>query len=151
MGYTRPATPSDTQELAELMRIEDRNEVYARYGVPPIVVLETGLLQSDPALTIVGDDDELVGMAGVCPEIADVGLVWMLGTDRLKQYRMQFLRKCIPLVQEWQERYPVLYNYVDERNTLHINWLRWLGFSFIKRHPKFGVEQIPFLEFVRLH
>jgi hypothetical protein len=33
---------------------------------------------------------------------------------------------------------------------VHIRWLKWMGCTFIKRHSTYGVEQRPFLEFVRL-
>jgi hypothetical protein len=33
---------------------------------------------------------------------------------------------------------------------VHIKWLRWMGFTFISSHPKFGTEGRLFLEFVRI-
>jgi hypothetical protein len=34
----------------------------------------------------------------------------------------------------------VLFNAVDVRNEVHINWLRWAGFSFGQKHPRNGTE-----------
>jgi hypothetical protein len=34
--------------------------------------------------------------------------------------------------------------------VVHIRWLRWMGFTFIKSHPKYGAEGRLFLEFVRI-
>ena len=105
-----------------------------------------------PALPLLATRGELMGMAGVVPSAdAEVGQAWMLGAPVLRKYSIQFLRGCAPLVSGWHEKYPVLFNFVDERNTLHIKWLRWLGFVFVQRYEVFGVERIPFLEFVRLH
>jgi hypothetical protein len=62
----------------------------------------------------------------------------------IKQLRKSYL------VQTLQQNYDVLFNLVDERNTLHIRWIQWCGFTFVNRHPALGAEQRPFLEFVRI-
>ena len=41
-------------------------------------------------------------------------------------------------------------NYVDERNTTSIRWLKHLGFVLIKRIEDYGVGKKPFYEFVRI-
>jgi len=39
---------------------------------------------------------------------------------------------------------------VDAEYTLAINWLKFVGFTFIKKHDTWGVGDKPFLEFVRI-
>ena len=48
------------------------------------------------------------------------------------------------------EKYPLLTNAVDEEYKVSIDWLRFLGFTFLKRHETWGVGNKPFLEFVRI-
>jgi hypothetical protein len=82
------------------------------------------------------------------------GDVWLLGTDALATRPLagQFLRQSRFWLTALHEGCaPILHNVIDARNTLHIRWLQWLGFTFIKRHEVFGVEGRPFLEFMRLH
>ena len=47
-------------------------------------------------------------------------------------------------------RYPLLFNTVAEFQYAHIRWLRWMGFTFIRRWPHYGHAETPFLEFARL-
>ena len=30
-----------------------------------------------------------------------------------------------------QDKFPVLFNYIDSRNQLHLTWLKWCGFKII--------------------
>ena len=54
------------------------------------------------------------------------------------------------VVEIFQKRYRVLYNFIDARNTLHIKWLKWCGFTFIQKHYDYGYEKRLFYEFVRI-
>jgi len=90
-------------------------------------------------------------MSGVVPANEGAGAVWMLSTDAIEDYAVSFLRQCKGVLAEWNRIYPVLFNYVDARNELHVKWLKWMGFTFIKRHEHFGVEGVPFYEFVRIN
>lgn len=49
-----------------------------------------------------------------------------------------------------QAQTPILFNCVDQRNEVHINWLRWLGFKFVRIIPEYGIQKLPFIEFVRI-
>jgi hypothetical protein len=42
--------------------------------------------------------------------------------------------------------YPVLRNYVDQRNTVSIRWLRWLGFR-MGEPAVMGAARVPFVPF----
>ena len=80
----------------------------------------------------------------------NVGCVWALGSDDLLKVKVGFLRLSKTYLNTLHEDFPFLFNYVDARNKVHIRWIKWLGFKIINVHPKFGVDQIPFYEFVRL-
>ncbi|MCA2979537.1 MAG: hypothetical protein INH37_14775 [Myxococcaceae bacterium] len=79
-----------------------------------------------------------------------VGVPWLVATPALIPHAVPFLRRCAPFLDEMQRRYPLLVNYTDARNTVHHRWLRWLGFTFIRRHERMGAAGIPFIEFVRI-
>jgi len=149
----RPATLHDCHYMAERLRPADAAEVYAAAGASPLSALVEGFETSEEPMVGVTDDDTPVCMGGVGAVEGDplAGCVWMLATTDIEKHKMSFLRRSKPWVEEWNKKYPVLFNCVDERNELHIKWLRWLGFTFIRRHPLWGYEKRPFIEFVRLH
>lgn len=74
----------------------------------------------------------------------------MLGSNQIKKHLPEFLRRTPEQFSILHRGYPVLFNYVDERNTASIRWLRWAGAKFIQRHPEMGVENRPFLEFIHI-
>ena len=34
-------------------------------------------------------------------------------------------------VDEMSDKFPILFNYIDSRNKLHLTWLKWCGFKII--------------------
>lgn len=153
MGYVRSATVADAVSIAPNLREADRNEVRAYLGVDPEVALPLSVGQREgQSWTMVGDNGELIGLFGVEPVALhpNFGIVWMVATDGLKNYRMQFLRECREWLDHMHDLYPLLGNYTDCRNTLHHRWLKWMGFSFLRVIPEFGTENRPFIQFARL-
>ena len=148
----RKSILSDVVELAANMRLEDKAEVLAYSGSQPKEALFYCFFNSKPCMTMVGRKGNLMGMYGVVPCSEKVGRIWMLGhktmTDDYKDVR-DFLRYSPIELQKFHCNYPLLYNYVDERNTTHIKWIKWMGFSIIKKHATFGKEGRPFYEFVK--
>jgi hypothetical protein len=61
-----------------------------------------------------------------------------------------FLRESKKTLAIMQNKYPVLFNMVDARNEVHVKWIQWLGFTFIKKHLHWGPENRLFYEFVRI-
>jgi len=152
MLTARRARLSDIGYMAHHMRPADRQEVWASGGVTPFTALLEGFNHSHDPMVGADEDDKPVCMGGVGPSLdPQAGCVWMLATTDLELHKVSFLRRSKPWLEEWHKTYPVLFNCVDERNELHVKWLGWLGFIFIRRLPKWGFERRPFLEFVRLH
>lgn len=103
-------------------------------------------------MTMIGRKGNIMGMYGVVPCSPKVGRIWMLGhksmTSDYKDVR-DFLRHSPMELQKFHCNYPLLYNYVDARNETHIKWIKWMGFSIIKKHATFGAEGRTFYEFVK--
>jgi hypothetical protein len=106
---------------------------------------------SDPCYAVVDGRDEPLALFGVAPDLRsrEIGLVWMLGSDELSRYPLYVLRNSRAWIDRLHERYPVLWNCVDTRNTTHIRWLRWCGFKLVRLIEQYGVERRPFYEFER--
>ncbi|MBU1046963.1 DUF2833 domain-containing protein [Patescibacteria group bacterium] len=150
MGYVREATAKDAFELAPKLRQDDLDEIAAASGREPLNTLLEGIAHSAVPAAVIGDKGEVVALFGVVPTpLAGVGAIWLLGSDGLWTYRWQFLRESRQWIEDLQEAWPILWNFVYAENELHIKWLKWLGFNFTKLHDKWGVAQKPFWEFIR--
>ena len=142
----------DIAPIAASMRPEDRAEVLAASGDTPINALRYGYLYCDECFTVVAQESrEPVAMFGYKVVEKDVGaVVWLLASTRLLDYRWSFLRQSRQWMDYFQTKVPLLYNAVDQRNTVHIRWLDWLGFQFIRTIPEYGTMKLPFVEFARM-
>ena len=151
MTYVIPTTVDHLKILAENMRHEDVRELADGSGDTPEGALTTAFRESTKCLSAFTDGGELITIFGVAPSSLDplVGHPWLLATPRLDDVKKTFLKNSKEYLSFLGEGFPLLMNCCDKRNTTHIRWLKWLGFTFIREHPRFGVGSVPFLEFVK--
>lgn len=135
----------DLERLCLFMREDDENEIVANSGGDPFDVLKYGMEVSEVCQAIYLDGNPIF----IFGALSD-GCIWAVGTDEIEDIWRPFLRHSKTVVNQLQADYPILYNCVDARNLVHIRWLKWLGFKFIKKHERYGVAEIPFWEFVRI-
>jgi len=150
-GYVRNASHDDIQSLVDDLRPADIAEIQAGSRLPPYEAIAHGLDYGVAEVACLPDGTPSA-VYGVVPTgfNPDLGIVWMLATNRFCGLHRQFLRECKGHIQRIGQNYKAIYNYTDARNKVHHRWLKWAGFHIIKEHPKFGVEGRPFYEFVRL-
>ena len=151
MGYYRLAKYGDCKVLAPNLRQADKDEVWASHGLGPLEALQFSFLLSEEANTIISDNEDIIGMFGVTKH-GDIGIPWLLMSDDI--YQPSHVRQFVPTSKKWvnqvQERYKILVNYVAQDNDKAIKWLRLLGFTFISLEENYGVNPKPFYEFVRI-
>ncbi|MFB2563649.1 phage protein Gp13 family protein [Rhizobium sp. IMFF44] len=151
MLETRPSQPEDVTYLAPRLREADRQELLAAGSPSPEQSLTDGLMLSKQCISIVDEEDRAVAMFGVCPSSEEgVGFVWLLGSDEIKRDKTKFLRRSKQWVDIFHEEFAVLTNFVDRRNEVHLKWLRWLGFKFLRIVNAPGPGNLPFYEFARI-
>lgn len=152
MPHIRKATLRDAVRVAPLLRQADRDECLAFLGLPPELILPINISQSDDTWAMVNDDGEPFGLFGVSPvhTFPEVGIVWMCSTPELVRYKRELIQQAPEVLNRLHARYPLLTNHIDARNKAHIQWLKRMGFSFLRELPEFGVEKRPFYEFARL-
>ena len=107
-------------------------------GVSPRESLTRGFLMSKICMTVEVNGHP-AAMFGIAPEPIhnQIGMIWFLGTDRMRRIDRQFLRESEKWLDVLSLGYDALANCVHESNTVHIRWLRWLGFSFLGRRGSF--------------
>lgn len=144
----RAATVGDALRIAPLLRKKDRREIQAASGKSPGAVLP--LAFAAPGADVIYAetcDGEPILIAGVNPTAPKVAAVWMVGTRLLEDYAFPFTRQALRKVYEWHKTYPLLWNQAWADNDLHVQWLTFMGFSFLRRVDRRGY---PFIEFARL-
>jgi hypothetical protein len=141
----RRAVAADVTDLANRMRHEDALEVLHAAGDSPLSAVQRAFSDSAEALTVTLDG-RVVLMAGVVGMRGVSGIPWMLATDDLKKIRKSFLREGTAVPLRWLTEYRLLSNMVWVKNASHIQWLKWLGFSF-DAPEVFGVSEEPFQRF----
>lgn len=148
--HYRPARFEDCREISPLMREQDAKEVMYSHGFKPHQALTESFRVSQESNTIIHEDGSVVGMFGV----ADAGSFaspWLLGTDKIIDTRKEFIPQAIEWVARMSDKYPLMFNFVHEDNTVSIRWLKSLGFEFIKLDKEYGVGKKPFYQFVRIN
>jgi len=100
--------------------------------------------------TIVNSENKPVAIFGINDVGNNVGAIWLLATDKLKDIQYSFLRENKKVIDFLNTKYKILWNFVDCRNSLHIRWLKWCGFKFINKQ-NYGVLNKPFYEFIRIN
>jgi len=148
-GRYRPYKDEDVITLASTMCEADVLEIKLSDGLSPLDALRRACRESAEVNTIVGSDGKLLGMFGLSYIDDLVGSPWMLSTGKLSNYYIKFLRQSRQWVEDANNRRSVLVNYVHVENDNAIKWLRFLGFSFIRK-VDYGVSNAPFYEFVRI-
>jgi hypothetical protein len=143
-GLVRESKQTDIDEmLGDGLRPADLLEI-EQAGYSPRQSLERGFRRSLPCLSV-EVEDRCCGMFGVVSDSRydRAGNIWFLGTPGIEKVKVQFLRESEKWLEEITRNYRSVSNYIHQDNTLHIKWLKWLGFSFFN---KVG----PFIEFGRI-
>jgi hypothetical protein len=145
VARVRPALPEDAVALAPKLRPADLREI-GIFNKTAIESLEDGINYSTKSYAIETPEDGVVGMFGVVATSANYGGVWLLASPGIERIKLTFLRHSAAWLRELARDFRVLGNMVDSRNTLHVHWLTWLGFRFLRKVPvpEKGAELIEF-------
>lgn len=138
--FIHPLTTEAALYVASNLRPDDYREVTEGHGVNALLAAVRPL-DEDNVYFIV-PSGETAGMAGVGAD----GRVWMLCTPAIDKYPITFAREAKRYIDSRQE--PLLWNFVDKRNTTHLKLLKFLGFSF-GREFKYGPNELTFIDFYR--
>lgn len=146
-NHIRLSTVDDVIYLAPRLRYEDKREIIRASGELPYKGLLDSFRNSTACFTIYNFRDEPVSMFGIRKLENQTAIVWLLATDGLKEIQKPFLKQNRFLIKFLAQQHRILWNFVDCENHLHIKWLKWCGFKFLRK-VKFGVLQKPFYEII---
>ncbi len=129
----RNTTLFDIVDLTLNLRKADRLEVETITGSNDIYnKLKDSILKSNYAKSFLVDN-KVAGIYGVSnsPYNNHIGYPYLLCTNELYKLKKTFIKNCIDRVNEMQSKFPVLFNYIDSRNILHLKWIKYCGFKII--------------------
>ena len=144
--FHRATQLHDICELAPNLRSEDKREVNT-LGKTSEQALLSGYLFGKVCRSIINNYGQVVGMYGVVPADDKTGLVWMLGSDKLKKIKIPFLKESRTEVEGMNTLFPHLWNIIDSRNEMHLKWIKWCGFKIIGERM---VNNVKFYEFCKV-
>lgn len=149
--FVRPATLADARHVAANLRDADRQEVLAAVGLDPRIALPA-YVQEGREVYAAGVDfqrdiGELLFGVDPIPYVDSAAVVWMLSTDVIYDHPVEFVKRSGEILGGLHDRFELLTNFIDARNTRHIHWLQRMGFHIIRRIEQFGAGSLPFYEF----
>jgi len=147
----RPAVQADALSLAKELRVEDVNEMRALFGpdASMTVILQRQVMESDLSFTITKNEHPVAifGTKQLMPNVSAIGL---LSSPLLKEIKFTLCRHSKHWVEQLHHNNDLLLNIVHCENSVHIQWLSWLGFTFVNKLEGFGANGEDFYEFSKL-
>lgn len=144
----RPARPSDVPSLAPRLRAADAEEFHAN-GRHPLSGLDRAVGLSDLAWCIEAPGGSPISLFGFVPIDHQTACPWLVGSECLTTtHRAWFIRRSHEIVAMGDARWSRFFNRVHAANTLHVRWLRWVGFDVAPAAP-FGPRGDLFHEITR--
>lgn len=140
----------DVGELDEVLRPEDRRELEDSSGLSARECLYRFVLMGDPAVTLRTHEGDMIGMLAAVPVSANVASIGMAGSELIAQRAPSFLRGSREALRHLHQRYDGLICTADARNSVHLNWLEWLGFTATRRVFGYGAGGIEGVEFASI-
>ncbi|KAF1049329.1 hypothetical protein [Xylophilus sp.] len=126
----RPATIDDCWTLADSLRSKDLQELsLVADGASPLDKALRAWAGSEVCEAFETDAGQLVCVWGVQRFPGRLGSIWMLGTPRIEEVPLSFLRACRPVIARASAGFDVLGCAPWRENALHLRWLSWLGFT----------------------
>lgn len=112
----------------------------------PALSLSEGVRRG-PAMVWIVDGEPSV-LYGAVPLDDFTASIWMVGTPALERHKSFLLRRVRSVIDDFSERWPLLVNTADARNTLHHRFIKWAGFTFFAERRLNGLR---FLDFARIN
>ena len=148
-NHIRLTVLEDIEYLALRLRFEDKREILSSTGLTPYEGLLFSYKSSTVSFTIVNSKNIPVSIFGINQINNSLSTIWLMATDGLKEIEKPFLKQNKELINFLAKKYKILWNFVDCRNELHIKWLRWCGFKFLRK-VNYGVLNQPFYEIIKI-
>ena len=136
-----PLTMEAAIKVASNLRHDDYREVTEGHGQFPLFYIPMTAFEGDSYYFKApnGEPAAICGFNG--------NIIWLLCTPLVEEYSHSFVRSSKKFLATRKEK--ILGNIVDKRNAVHLKFLKFLGFKFL-RELTHGPNQLTFIEFCRV-
>ena len=131
------ATQEDILAFIANIRPMDREEVETASGLP-FSVHSQELFNHLEKIHVVYHNATLIGIGGLHRIEERKALIWLLLTSDVEKIKMKFLRFSKRYLKNLFADFDVLFNYVYLKNKLHVDWLTWLGATWVETKEGFS-------------
>lgn len=142
----RSALVADAVSLAPRLRSFDLEELLRDEDSDACTALLDGILFSAESWAALWDGQVEV-LGGIREDQEGHGVIWLLGSDRVKDHLREFLPISRGLCEEYLQRYDLVHNFVGANSHESKRYLRWLGFTIEPRVFTVGSKRVPFQYF----
>lgn len=147
LGHIIQATRGHAICMAPNMRRAEIIELESAVRMEPEAALLHELARSLSAWSWIVDGEVACMFGIVAPDLMGrTAYPWFLTTYLVERHARQFARACKTLLPELLAAHPHLVGMVDDRYTLSVRWLEWLGAKLGEPEP-YGMEQMAFRRF----
>lgn len=147
----RPLIIGDVSAVAADLSPINREECGALTPISPEMVL-LHMAQMSECYTVTLADGRYAGMFGIVPEknIPNTAAIWMVTTPAISEIAMGFIRGSKVWIQQFNERFPLLYCNVYSKNAFTRRWLKIMGFVEGQYKAGHGRNGEDFIEYLRI-
>jgi len=134
---TDSSSYSMIHELNDNLREEEVLEVSRSHNKEQLEVIRDSVERSIGDCWAFKDNKGLLAINGMHPlsPLSDRAIVWLLTTERAKQYPKQLVKQTRKFLRNWSKEYPVLFNFVDAEYEASIRWCKVVGFEVHPAEP----------------
>lgn len=142
------ATADHAALLVPRIRLADRKEIYAASGRRVEAKIFDALDHSDMAWSgWAGDTVHVIFGVARLSFAGTAAQPWLIASSGIEDHQIAFLRRCRRYARQMLTVADRLENFVDRRNHVAIDWLRWVGFTIDPEPAPYGPWGRPFLRF----
>jgi len=141
--YIKKTDFKDAIKLKKIIRESDKKEVIASHG--SLWKAITACLKAKICLSVY-KDDKLLCITGLEPDsfLSKKACIFLLSTKFVDKNKLTFYKVIKRMLKETLKDYECLYNFVDSRYNISIEWLKKMGAVFCGESYFSGVKFLYF-------
>lgn len=147
----RPLKKEDVEDLIQDLREEDLRELRATSKEDPYEQLRRAVsmtVDSGIGFSLRDKNGKLIILFGAIQGLQEnMGSIWCMGTSQVKKWSKFIYKSGNDYISKIMDRFPILYNFCDVRNSTYLKFINRMKFIFYKTHKNHGTGESDFVEF----